>query len=551
MDAGRKEKEIKLILAAVVVLFGVFLVWPMIMIAIQSFTSDSGVGTEGYKTIFAMKGFGTSIKNSLITSGLSAVITSALAFVMAYTVSYTGVPGSYKKFIKTIAFVPMFLPTITYGFAIIYAFGRQGLITRLLGGRQFFDIYGYPGLILGYIIYTLPISFVLIYNTMGYIDRRYMVVSKILGDDALRSFSTAVLRPLTGTFAASVIQCFALSFTDYGIPNAVGGRTDVIATVLYNQMLGALPDFNTGSVVAIIMLLPSAASIILLTYIERFNIRYKTVSEIELRRNYFRDISWGIGAGIIALFVIGIMATVFIVPFVKSWPYETSFTLDHFRKVFSDSELSGVYRNSIYTATLTSIFGTLVVYGSALASSRSNLGKTGKKTIESISLVTNTIPGMVLGIAYMLLFSGTPLQNTFTLIIVCNIIHFFSTPYLMMKNSLDKMDSSWEDTARLMGDNWLKTVVRIVTPNALPTLAEVFSYYFINAMVTISAVIFIVGSETMVLTTKIKELEHYQQFDDIFVLSLLILLTNLAVKCIVHIITIRKKGRLKTNEKEN
>ncbi len=79
----------------------------------------------------------------------------------------------------------MLLPTITYGFAIIYSFGKQGLLTRLLG-RQFFDIYGFGGLLLGYVIYTLPVSFLLIHNTMGYIDKKYMVVSRIMGDSGIR-----------------------------------------------------------------------------------------------------------------------------------------------------------------------------------------------------------------------------------------------------------------------------------------------------------------------------------------------------------------------------
>lgn len=73
-------------------------------------------------------------------------------------------------------------------------------------------------------------------------------------------------------------------------------------------------------------------------------------------------------------------------------------------------------------------------------------------------------------------------------------------------------------------------MVRIVTPNALPSLIEVFSYYFINAMVTVSAVIFLAGARTMVITTKIKELQHFAKFNEIFVLSLLILFTNLIAK---------------------
>ena len=75
----------------------------------------------------------------------------------------------------------MYLPTITYGFAIIYSFGKQGLLTRLLG-RQVFDIYGIGGLLVGYVIYTIPVAFLLIQNTMSFVDKKALVVSKVMGD---------------------------------------------------------------------------------------------------------------------------------------------------------------------------------------------------------------------------------------------------------------------------------------------------------------------------------------------------------------------------------
>lgn len=162
---------------------------------------------------------------------------------------------------------------------------------------------------------------------------------------------------------------------------------------------------------------------------------------------------------------------------------------------------------------------------------RSQLSGKLKKVIEAVALITNTIPGMVLGLAFLFCFSGTGLQNTFLIIVLCNVIHFFSTPYLMMKESLAKMNASWETTAMLMGDSWIKTVFRVVTPNAMSTIISVFSYYFINAMVTISAVIFLAGARTMVITTQIKQLQYYNKYNEIFVLSLLLLLTNLAASC--------------------
>ena len=157
---------------------------------------------------------------------------------------------------------------------------------------------------------------------------------------------------------------------------------------------------------------------------------------------------------------------------------------------------------------------------------------------------------MVLGVAYLFLFSGTSLQNTLLLMILCNILHYFSTPYLMMKNALSKMNAGWETTAMLMGDSWIKTILRVVTPNALSSLIEVFSYYFINSMVTISALIFIAGARTMVLTTMIKQLQYVNRFNEVFVLSLLILATNLLAKAVFSWLANRQAARIRDNRPE-
>lgn len=434
----------------------------------------------------------------------------------------------------------MLLPTITYGFAILYSFGKEGLLTKIFG-KQLFQIYGMNGLLLGYVIYTLPVSFMLLYNAMSYIDKKYMVVSRVMGDNALSTFWITIIRPLLGTLAASFVQSFFLSFTDFGIPAAVGGEFEVLAGVLYDRMLGSVPNFHNGAVVAVVMLIPSVVSIALLHYLEKYNVRYNKISNIEIRKNRGRDIVCAGLGSFICLGVLMIFLVIFVVPFVKQWPYELGFTLENVKNVFGDSELLNVYLNSLYTAFFTAVFGTLTAYGSALVTARSKVSRALKNVIEGIALVTNTIPGMVLGLAFLFAFSGTGLQSTFAILVLCNVIHFFSTPYLMMKESLAKMNASWETTAMLMGDNWLKTIVRIVTPNALSTIIEVFSYYFINAMVTISAVIFLAGARTMVITTKIKQLQYYNKYNEIFVLSILLLATNLVCKLIFQHLARRER----------
>lgn len=292
------------------------------------------------------------------------------------------------------------------------------------------------------------------------------------------------------------------------------------------------------------MLIPSVVTIALLHYLEKYNIRYNKISNIEIRKNTLRDVIFGGVSGLVLLVVLSVFLVIFAVPLVENWPYQMNVTWEHVQAVFADRSLISVYENSLLVAVLTALLGSLLTYGAALTTARSKLPSKVKQVIENISLITNTIPGMVIGIAYMLIFSGTPLQNTLAIIVICNVIHFFSTPYLMIKNSLAKMNASWETTAMLMGDTWLKTIVRVVTPNAMGTILEVFSYYFVNAMVTVSAVIFIAGARTMVIITKIKELQYYTKFNEIFVLSLLILFTNLAAKLLFgYLATDRSKTR--------
>lgn len=542
----KKNKEMKLMFGVLAIFFFLFLAIPIVKLLLKSFVLDGNTGftLENYRDVLTSKGFVKALGNSFAVSSASAIITTLLAFFLAYTVHYTNVSGKYKSLLTKAAVLPMLLPTITYGFAIIYSFGKQGLLTKLFG-RQLFHIYGFYGLLLGYVIYTLPISFMLLNNTMGYIDKKFMVVSRLMGDAPLQTFRMTVLRPLLGTLAASFIQTFFLCFTDFGIPASVGGRYEVVASLLYTEMLGSIPNFGNGAVVALIMLVPSIISITVLHILEKYNVRYNKISKIEMKENKGRDIFCGLGSAAVMLGIFAIFAVIFIVPFVDEWPYRIRFTLEHVMAVFEDSSLLNVYLNSLMVAVVTALIGTLMAYGSALITARSTVNQKVKNVIESIALITNTIPGMVIGLSYLFAFSGTSLQNTFAIIIICNTIHFFSTPYLMMKNSLSKMNASWETTAMLMGDSWVKTIFRVVTPNAWSTLLEVFSYYFVNAMVTVSAVIFIAGTRTMVITTKIKELQYFNKFNEIFVLSLLILFTNIVSKYIFQKLANRSQKKEK------
>ena len=546
---------VKAIWLFVAVLFVMFMFVPLVKLLALSLNVGDALGLENYTSILSSDGFLQTMKNSFFVATMSALSATFLGFILAYTVHWTNLPKSFKQFIKLAALFPMLLPTVTYGFAIIYTFGKQGLLTQILGFQLFEDIYGFYGMWLGYTIYTLPIAFLLLNNTFQYLDKKFVVVSELMGDSPYRQFDMTVVRPLIGTFAAAMIQCFFLAFTDFGIPASIGGQYSVIATELYTQILGASPSFEKGAVVALFMLVPSILSIAILWYVARFNVRYDSVEMIDLPTSKIKDRVLAVLSSVILASLLLVFAVIFIIPWIKSWPYQMVFTTEIVSEALESANLMRVYKNSLLVAVLTAVFGTLITYFSALLYERSSLFKLGKFSIESSALVTNTVPGMVVGIAYLMVFSGSAVANTIFIIVISNIIHYFATPYLMSKNALSKMNLGWETTAGLLGDSWFTSLRRIVVPNSFFTLIEVASFYFISAMVTISAVIFISGAKTMVLTTKIVELQHFARFDEIFILSLMILLTNIGALMLFaivrHIYSKRLSGRaaIKTKKK--
>ena len=529
---GKGQKELKILYVLITLTLAAILLYPLGCVLFQSIlTQDGGLGFSNYSSLLSQGTFWTALGNSFTVSGISAAIATVMAFFCAYGLHFTRIRPGVKKIIQIIVLLPLFLPSITYGFAVIYSFGRLGLVSQLLAPPPF-SIYGFWGLLIADVIYTLPPAFLILYNAFFYVDRNFITVSKLMGDSPTQTFYITAIRPVVGSLLSAFILSFFLSFTDFGIPVSIAGEYEVIATQLYTTMMGAIPNFGEGAVIAMAMLVPSVASVVMLRWVDRFNFRYNKISKGEVSVNNVRD---GLYLGyylLISLALLSVFVVMFVVPFVKQWPYQPFFTLDVITRIVNDSSIWQVYEHSVFVALVSAAVGTLFCYAAALVKARSQFPDSCQTTIDSFAMITNPVPGMVLGIGFLFAMSGTPLANTFTILVLANLVHFFTTPYMMATSALSKMNAGWETTGALMGDSWIKTVSRVIVPNSLPTLLQMFQYFFVSAMVTISAVVFLTGARTMLLTTKIKELQYFEKFEEIFVLSLLVFMTNVAAKLI-------------------
>ena len=181
-----------------------------------------------------------------------------------------------------------------------------------------------------------------------------------------------------------------------------------------------------------------------------------------------------------------------------------------------------------------SIIGTIIAFASAYITARVK-GKSSR-VVHILSIASLSIPGIVLGLAYSIGFKNTFIYNTYIILIIVNIVHFMASPYLMAYNALQKVNPNYEVVAKTCNISIFKMIIKVILPCTKKTILEMVSYFFVNSMITISAVTFLFNTNTMPLSLLINQYEGSMMLEEAAIVSLIILIINLIVKTSVYII---------------
>ncbi|MBO4218772.1 MAG: ABC transporter permease subunit, partial [Erysipelotrichaceae bacterium] len=257
--------------------------------------------------------------------------------------------------------------------------------------------------------------------------------------------------------------------------------------------------------------------------------------------NRVRDVICAILSYSVIVLMVAILGSFVYLSFVRKFPSDMSLSLFHFGYL-ARNDLSKYFFNSLIISVATAILGTTIAYSSAVMVTRSNNAL--RRLIHIQSIVSMSIPGIVLGLSYIIAFRKTPVFNTYAIIVICNIVHFTSSPYLLAYNALNKVNKTYEDLGATYDINTAKITLKVLIPVTRGTIMEMFSYIFVNSMMTISAVAFLYNSSTMPLSLLINRFENSLMMEETAIISLLILVVNLLVKSAVYLIK-RKDAKRK------
>lgn len=569
-----KDEVIREILTWFILIFLIVaIVFPLGLLLTKSFENNSGefIGLSNFKEYFSNKNLLISLKNTFTISIASSVISLVLAFVYAYGVQRTTI--RFKNIFKYIALMPLFAPTMMHGISLVYLFGRKGAVTTGFFDKlpQFaFDInlYGATGIIIAEVLYIFPQIFLVLNIALSTTDYRLYEAADMLGTSNFRKFFTITLPNMKYGMISSFIIAFILSFTDFGAPKVVGGNFSVLATDVYIKVVGQ-NNMSMGAVVSIILLIPSVAAFFIDQKIQKKQGVVLNAKSIPYtaKENKARDIFFYIYIILICLFIISIFVTIFVSAFSKLWPYDLSFSLNNFKFYDYNGGIEIFFKNSFILAVLSGIFGTFMTFMSAYLIEKKEKKTIKDKVIYFLSLVPLALPGMVIGISYIFFFNKSyftipflnisimnpfnSLYKTIWIMVLANVIHFYSISFLTANTALKKLDKEFERVSLSMGIPWYKTFSNVTFPMCLESILEIFFYYFVNSMVTISALVFLYTSSLNLLSIAVINLDDTGEIAKASAMSIVILLTNIIIKIIYQIILKFLQKRKNKMKEEN
>jgi len=515
-------------------LFGLFLylfvLYPMAKVLWRSLLNNDGafIGAANYVHYFSTPAIAASITNSLYVSLAAMVVTVCLAFVYAYALTRTLMP--WRGPFRVVAMLPIFAPSLVQGIAFVYAFGNNGIWTRLTDIN--IGVYGAKGIIMAEVFYCFPHAMLILIAALTATDARLYDAAAALGASRLKTFATVTLPGVKYGLMSASFVVFTLVITDFGVPKVIGGKFSVMATEIYNQVIGQ-QNFTMGATVSVVLLVPALVAFMVDRLIQRrqYALVSSSAKPLEPRKNPLTEWSLFAYCFLIAASIAAIYLVILVVSLVERWPYRLSLTLKHYA-----FDTVGGYTplvNSVYVSALTAVGGTAIAFIGAYLVEKWRTRASAP--LYALSLLPVSIPGMVLGLAYIFTFnvSGSILNRlygTLAILIISNLIHYFTVPFLTATTSLKQMDAEFENVGASMGVPFYKTFWRVTVPIALPSIIAISMYLFLNAMVTLSAVVFLVAPGTELAAVAVLLMDDAGDSAQAAAMSVLIIAVGLMVR---------------------
>ena len=444
----------------------------------------------------------TIISNTLLLGSITSVISTCIGFFFAYGMTYIKLP--FKKLFNFIAILPIVSPPFVVALSAIMLLGRQGFITRRLLGIRNAEIYGLKGLVLVQVLTFFPVAYLMLVGLLERIDPSVEEASRDLGASRWNVFRTITLPLMVPGLANAFLVVFIQVIADFSNPMVIGGNFTTAAVQIYMQGIG---NFRMGSATALSVILMLISISIFIT--QKYYISKKSYVTVTGKASRERE---KISEPLITtpIFVVMILITLCVITMyamipigslAKLWGVNHSFSLDHYKYVFSLG-MKPIKDTTLLSLIATPIAGILAMIIAFLVVRKQFFGRL---FIEFTTLLIIAIPGTIIGLGYIITFNQKPLVLTGTglILIIAFVMRNMPIGVRSGISALQQIDPSIEEAATVLGASSQKVFTSITLPMIKPAFFSGLVYSFARSMTLVSTIIFLVSARYNLLTSAI------------------------------------------------
>ena len=500
----KNEPLLLLAIVAIILFVGFFVVYPVVRVI-------TFPGLQDYAQLFGKARWFKAVKNSLYMTLISTLSCTAVAFLFAYVIARLDVPC--KGLFRFVTLLPIVSPPFIVALSYILLFGVQGIVTKGLLGLQV-DIYGRLGLWIVQTVTFFPYAYSVIYGVIRSISTNLEYAASNMGATRWQVFRDVFFPLCRPGIAGGALIAAINVLTDFGNPMMIGGDLALLPTEAYMQISGWY-DMKTASVLAVALLVPAMAIFL----VNRFWVgkrSYVTITGKEISLNPFpvpKWVKWGLFSltMFISLFILLVYGTLCYGAFTKAWGYDWSFTLENIQYVFLKGRQIW---NSIRYGFLSSLGAAFLAMVLAYIVQKKQVGL--NKALDFLAILPGAIPGMFLGIGFVMAFNGKPLELTGTSTIMVLALLFWNIPtcYSAATAGLQQIGNSVEDAALNLGANSFRSFKDVIIPLLKAPFLSGFVLSFLRSVTCLSVVIFLYAPSTTVGTISVMVLVQSGQWGE-------------------------------------
>lgn len=534
------------LIAAYILYLAATIAAPIGLILSRSLHDATGrfVGLANYAAYFSSPALFQSAVNSLLVAAVTTVIVVVMAFAYAYGLTRSCMPA--RSYFRIMAMAPLVMPGLLKAIALIYWFGNQGVLKSWLMGHS---IYGPIGIVMASVLWTLPHAIMLMSAALMLSDARLYEAAESLKASKVRTFWHVTLPGVRYGLVSTGIFVFVSVLTEFGIPKVIGGQFNVLATDIYKEVVGQ-QNFEMGAVVSIILLAPALVAFAVDRLIASRQAASLTARSVPFspRPSPWFDMILFVYCAAVTIAMLAILGMGQYAALIRFWPYNLELTLAHY-----SFDMEGVgwdnFLNSLALATFAATIGTALTFVGAYVVEKPQGLRFGRQLIQAIALLPMAVPGLVLGLGFLLLvnhpgsFLGG-LYGTLAILVINTITHYYTVAHLTALTALKQIDREFESVAASLKVPMMRSFWRVTVPICAPALLDIWSYLFLNAITTLSGAIFLYAVHTKLASIAVVHMDEAGRLASAAAMGTLIAYACIAVRLVHGVVSHHILGRV-------